>query len=86
MIVNETVIPLSEYCNVIGRIERFSDSYSATLSWTGEFFAGEEIIGRAWRTDTYEKALEAMMNMVANLERRIMELDRAVVRFSGGDY
>lgn len=85
MIVNETVIPLSEYCNVIGRIERFGDSYSATLSWTGEFFAGEEIIGRVWRTGTYEKALEAIMYMVANLERRIMELGRAVVRFSEGD-
>lgn len=85
MIVNQIVVPLSEYCRIIGRIERFGSIYSATLSWTGEFFAGEEIISKAWRLNTYREAYDMMCSMVSGLERKIMDLDRGVVRFSEGD-
>lgn len=85
MIVNEVVIPLSEYCSVVGRIERHGPLYSATLSWRGEFFAGEEIIRRKWKADSYEEALDSLKSMVSFLEGCILGLDNAVVRFSEGD-
>ena len=85
MKVSESVIPLSDYCNVICRIERFGSAYSATLSWTGEFFSGEEIISRTWGDASYGDALDSLKRMVADLELRITRLGRAVVRFSEGD-
>lgn len=85
MIVNQIAVPLSEYCSVIGRIERFGTVYSATLSWTGEFFAGEEIIRRKWKLSSYEEAHDALAGMIGRLETDIMRLDRGIVRFSEGD-
>lgn len=85
MIVNQIAVPLSEYCSVIGRIERFGTVYSATLSWTGEFFAGEEIIRRKWKLSSYEEAHDALVSMIGRLEADIMRLDRGIVRFSEGD-
>lgn len=85
MIVNEIVIPLSEYCSVIGRIERFGTVYSAILSWRGEFFAGEEIIRRKWKLSSYGEAHDALVSMIGKLEADIMRLDRGVIRFSEGD-
>lgn len=85
MIVNEIAVPLSEYCRIIGRIERFGTVYSATLSWTGEFFAGEEIIRRKWKLSSYEEAHIALVSMIGRLETDIMRLDRGIVRFSEGD-
>ena len=85
MIVNQIVVPLSEYCSIVGRIERHGSIYSATLSWTGEFFAGEEVISRTWKETSYEDAHDSICRMVAGLERRFMELDRGIVRFSEGD-
>lgn len=85
MKVSESIIPLSDYCNVICRIERFGSAYSATISWTGEFFSGEEIIKKTWGNASYEEALDSLKQMVADLELMIMRLDRAVVRFSEGD-
>ena len=85
MIVNQIAVPLSEYCSVIGRIERFGAVYSATLSWTGEFFAGEEIIRRKWKLSSYEEAHDALAGMIGRLEADIMRLDRGIVRFSEGD-
>lgn len=85
MIVNQIAVPLSEYCRIIGRIERFGAVYSATLSWTGEFFAGEEIIRRKWKLSSYEEAHDALVSMIGKLETDIMRLDRGIVRFSEGD-
>lgn len=85
MIVNEVSIPLSEYCKVIGRIERFADRYSATLSWTGEFFAGEEIIATIWKTDSYSEAYSELMRMIASMVDRISDFQNEAIRFSEGD-
>lgn len=85
MIVNEIAVPLSEYCRVIGRIERYDRIYSASLSWTGEYFAGEEIIRRKWKLSSYEEAHDALVSMIGRLEADIMRLDRGIVRFSEGD-
>ena len=85
MKVSESVIPLSDYCNVICRIERFGSAYSATLSWTGEFFSGEEIIRREWNLPSYKEAYRAVYDMVGHLDGCITRLGRAVVRFSEGD-
>lgn len=85
MIVNEIAVPLSEYCRVIGRIERYDHIYSASLSWTGEYFAGEEIIRRKWNLPSYKEAYDALCGMVAGFEADVMRLDRGVIRFSEGD-
>lgn len=85
MIVNEIAVPLSEYCRVIGRIERYDHIYSASLSWTGEYFAGEEIIRRKWNLSSYKEAYDALCGMVAGFEADVARLDRGVIRFSEGD-
>lgn len=85
MIINEISVPLSEYCRIIGRIERHMDAYSATLSWSGEYFAGEEIIRKKVNLSSYEEAHNALISTIGKLETDIMRLDRGIVRFSEGD-
>lgn len=85
MIINEISVPLSEYCKVIGRIERHMDAYSATISWSGEYFAGEEIIRKKINIPTYKEAFDAIYEMVDYLEGCITRLYRGTVRFSEGD-